>query len=184
MSASAEIWSFARASLAISATVGLISAIVIAVFAPRHVYHVISGYSGQRLWLAFHSHATEKQLFEAVLAREPSLSMGSGRPDEVQSARAEFVSGYPHGDLAMFPFEPGKSPDVNFTDGGRVKGVWLTEPATRTEIPVAATFLVYVVTAAVMVSVFTWCLLYMVRWAWYFLLRRVSEFSSAMRGSS
>src|SRR5690349_453924 len=98
--------------IAISAALALVAALGAAAFWPAHAYRVRSRYSGHPFWLAFRTYPTEKQLYEAVLRREPSLSLGNDRLDEVQAAQRSFVPGFPAGDLVMAPYEAGHSPDT------------------------------------------------------------------------
>ena len=156
------------------------AALSAAAFWPTHAYRVRSGYSGHHFWLAFRTYPTEKQLYDAVLSREPSLSLGNDRLDEVQAAQRGFVLGFPAGDLVMAPYEAGQSPDTVFPDG-RVKGVWLTEPSSRTEFSPARVRAAYFVCVLVVAFVATSLVLFLLRWGWYFFLGRITEVSSAVR---
>ena len=164
-----------------SAAVALTAAFGAAALWPVHAYRVRSGYSGHHFWLLFRTYPTEKQIFDAVVAREPSLSLGNDRLDEVQVARRGFVHGFPAGDLVLAPYDAGKSPDVVFADGNRIKGVWLTEPSTRLEFPPVLVRIAYFVGVLPSVFVCTSLILLLVRWFWYFFLARIRELSSAVR---
>jgi hypothetical protein len=169
-----------KAVITISAAVALVAAIGAAAFWPSHAYRARSGYSGHHFWIAFRTYPTEKQLYDAVVGREPSLSLGNDRLDEVQAARRGFVPEFPAGDLVMAPYEPGQSPDTVFPDG-RVKGVWLTEPSARTEFPPAVVRAAYFICVLAVVFIATLLILSLLRWGRYFFLGRVTEVSSAVR---
>jgi hypothetical protein len=64
-------------------------------------------------------------------------------------------------------------------DGGRIKGVWLTEPGTRIQFP---SILVRSAYSLVGVACGLAALL-VTRWLWHFFLARTREFSGAVRGS-
>ncbi len=172
------------AILSVSAVVALLAAFAAAALWSSHGYRVRSGYSGHYFWLAFHTYPTEKQLFDAVLTREPSVSLGNDRLDEVQAARRGFVPGFPAGDLVIAPYDAGKSPDMVFFDGSRVKGVWLTEPSTRIEFAPALVRAVHFFGALLGAFLGTCLVLFLLHWVWYFFLGRISEVSSAVRRRS
>jgi hypothetical protein len=80
------------------------------------------------------------------------------------------------------PYESDKDPDVVFSNGGKVRGIWLTEPSTRTEYPISAVALADALGSFLLSTVVTFFALVFLRCAWYFVVRRVSELSQAFRG--
>ena len=180
---------FARTTMKIitilSLAVGLLSGIIAPFVGDLHVYRVTSGYSGREFWLSFPSEPTEDAILDAVIYREPLIS---GKVETTQGWRSAQKDGTrlcikrdAAVSIVVSPYDATKDPDTVFADGGRVKGVWLTEPATRTRLPVVLVGFAYCVGAFLALTVATFCTLAFIRWLWYFLLRRISELSGAVR---
>ena len=174
-----------KAIVIVSLVVGLLSGIVAPFVGELHVYRVTSGYSGKHCWLTFSSAPTEEALLDAVIYRELLI------PDRYETTQAWrraqkdgtrlCIKRDADSSIVIAPYDETKDPDTVFAAGGRVKGVWLTQPATRTRFPVGLVGLAYCIGAILVLSVATLCALVVVRWLWYFLLRRISELSGAVR---
>jgi hypothetical protein len=174
-----------KAIVIVSMVIGLFSGIFAPFVGELHVYRVTSGYSGQHYWLTFSSAPTEEALLDAVIYREPLI------PDRYETKQAWrraqkdgtrlYIKRDADSSIVIAPYDETKDPDTVFANGGRVKGVWLTQPATRTRFPVALVGLAYCIGAFLVLSVAALCAFVVVRWLWYFLLRRISELSRAVR---
>lgn len=169
----------------ISLVIALVAAIVAPFVAEVHVYKVKSGYSGKEFWLTYSRLPSEEDLLDSVIYREPLIQ------DSYETTRAWRKAQTEHTRLCIkkdadisivvMPYDASRDPDTVFAEGGRVKGVWLTEPSTRTKLPVALVGTGYIVGSFLAFGVGIFCALASIRWVWYFLLRRITELSSAVR---
>jgi hypothetical protein len=173
-----------KAILIVSLGIGSSLGIVAPCVGNLHVYRVASGYSGEHFWLAFPSEPTEQAILDAVIYREPLITDRFGATQAWRAAQKDGTRLCIKRDAAtsivIAPYDATKDPDTVFTDGRRVKGIWLTEPATRTRMPAALVGMTYSVTTFLAFFIGTFSAVTLVRWIWYFLLRRISELTGAV----
>lgn len=177
-----------RALVIVSLIVGAIAGIVTPFVADLHIYRVTSGYSGQQFWLSFPHPPSEETLLDAViyrefLIREPFETTRAWRRAQKENTRL-FIKKDSNTSVLVMPYENGEDPNLSFADGGRSRGVWLTEPSTRSELPVFLAGLAYVVGAFLAATTLTFVAVVSMRWAWYFLLRRISELVQVIKGKT
>jgi len=170
----------------ISLVIGLTAAVVVPSVAGGHVYKVKSGYSGKAFWIVYSHQPSEEDLLDSVIYREPLIQNSYETTKAWRKAQAEhtrlFIKTDANISIVVMPYDALRDPDTVLADGTRVKGVWLTEPSTRTKIPVALVAAGYVFGSFLAFGVGSFCTLALTRWIWYFLLRRINELSSAVRG--
>ena len=170
----------------ISLVVGVLAAMVAPIIGHLHVYRVTSGYSGNQFWLTFPEQPAEADLLDAVIYRDPLINEPRVTKQSWRSAQSEntrlFIKKDLNTSILVMPYESDKDPDVVFPDGDKMRGIWLTEPSTRTEYPVFAVALAYALGSFLILTVTTFFALLLLRCVWYFILRRISELSQAFRG--
>ena len=167
-------------------------------FAPHNIYTIKSGYSGIFFTVSFKSEPTEEEFLDSIIYRESLIRNPHLVAQNWRTARDEHTKLYLKKDshflIVVMPYDaslnidavfaadssPRTSTGFNPDDFDPAKGVWLTEPATRTHYPLAVVELVYFVISFASVAVGFFCAVFIVSWLWYFLLRRLSEISSAL----
>jgi hypothetical protein len=189
--------------VAASLLIGVVAAIVAPFIADLHLYRVTSGYSGQDFWLSYSREPSEEQLLDSIIYRERLIESPYSTVREWRKAQAEgnrlFIKKDAAVSILVMPYDESHDPDplfpVSDTKGpglfddlvpkakAGVRGVWLTEPSTRTKYWPPLIGAAYSAGSFVVFGVGTLAALALIRWVWYFLLRRVAEFSSAVRGN-
>ena len=195
--------------ITVSLAIGLLCGVIAPFVGELHVYRVTSGYSGKQFWISFSNTPTEDAILDAVIFHEPLITDKYETTQAWRKAQKDGTRLYIKLDSAnsivVAPYDAAKDPDVVFLDdtkddplridppgsrqkltktgGGRIKGIWLTEPAKRTKLPVALVGFAYCIGTFITLAVASLCTLALVRWLWYFLLRRVSELSGAMKNN-
>ena len=162
--------------------IGLIAGGAVAYLERPHVYWATSGYSQRSFLLAFDSEPSEDTLLDAMIYKEPLIQ-------DKQETTAEWRKAHTEGNrlgikldknrsVVVSPYSSDREADTVFPDGGRIKGVWLTEPQTRIHFPV------FLVRASYFLGAFLGAVLAVVlfQWLWYFALARLRELSQAIRG--
>lgn len=173
-----------RRPLLIAATaVGLVGGVVAAIYGDAYVYRVTSGYSQRSFILTFRSQPSEGALLDAVIYREPLIQQKSDttrawRRAETEGQRLRIKLDDARSVLVS-PYVADSSPDMTFPEGGKIIGIWLTQPSTRIHFPVALVRVSYFLAGFVSAVV---ALLFLC-WLWYFLLARLRELSLAVRGA-
>lgn len=164
---------------------GLVAGSIAPFIGNLHVYRITSGYSGEQFWRAFPSEPSEDAILDAVIYSEPLIT---DKYEETQAWRKAqkdgtrlFIKRDDTSSICIAPYDASQEPDPAFADGSRVKGSWLTEPATRIKLPVVLTGFTYFIGAFTIFSIVAFCSLAFIRLTWYFLLRRISELSEAVR---
>lgn len=179
-------WAAMRTISRVSLVVGVLAGAVAPIIADLHVYRVTSGYSGKSFWLTFPARPAEKDILDAVIYREPLIKEPRETQQFWRTAQREKnwlrIKKDSDTSIVVMPYESDKDPDDVYADGWKVRGIWLTEPSTRTEYPVFAVVLAYALGSFVILTAATFVALLLLRFVWYFILRRVSEFSQALRG--
>jgi len=172
---------FVDRHLIAAATAGLIVGLIAAIAGKAHVYRVTSGYSQRSFILTFESEPSEDALLDAVIYHEPLIQQKSDTTQAWRRAQAEGqqlrIKLDSSRSILVSPYSPDHDPDEIFPEGGRVTGIWLTQPSTRTHFPAALVRVVYFA-AGFVVAAFASLLLY---WLWYFLLASLRELSLAVR---
>ena len=162
--------------------IGLIAGAAAAYLGKPYVYWATSGYSQGSFLLTFESSPSEEMFLDAVISKEPLIqdkyettlqwrktqSEGSRLNIKLDNSRSVVIS----------PYSADREADTVFPDGGRIKGVWFTEPQTRIHFPVL------LVRAAYFFGAFLCSVLVVLffQWLWYFALARLRELSQAIRG--
>ncbi len=152
-------------------------------FGKPWVYWATSGYSQDSFLLTFESAPSEEMLLDSVIYKEPLIQEKYETTQQWRKAQSEGsrlnIKLDKERSVVISPYSPDREADTVFPDGGRIKGIWLTEPQTRLHIPVflvrASYFLGAVLSATIAVL--------LVQWLWYFTLARLRELSKAIRGS-
>jgi hypothetical protein len=153
-----------------------------ALVTPRHVVWARSAYSGESYLLMFAHEPSEDSILDALIVRDPLISEPARLKSDWRAARSNgtrvFIKLDDERSVAVEPYSPEWLPDVVFPDGRTIQGVWLTEPETRVHLGGWRLRAITFGSAFVATSI---CLL-AVPGGWYFLLRRCSEVSRAVRG--
>jgi hypothetical protein len=161
---------------------GVIGGTASALSWPPYVYRATSGYSHQSFWLAFSEDPEEETFLDAIIARDPLIKDKATASQNWRGSQAEhqrlLIKVDQTHSILLRPYSSTEDPDIVFPEGGRVTGVWLTEPKTRTHIPLIVVRVVYFTAGFIAAAVAT----LLICWIWYFLLARIRELSHAVRG--
>ncbi|MBK8209454.1 MAG: hypothetical protein IPK78_05255 [Rhodospirillales bacterium] len=130
----------------------------------------------------FDTAPSEEMLLDAVIYKEPLIKQKIQTAEQWRKAQSEgsrlFIKLDDNRSIIVSPYSAEQKADIVFPDGGRIKGIWLTEPQMRIHFPVLFVRLLYFIGGFVS-SVLT-VLLFV--WLWYFALARLRELSQAIRG--
>ncbi|TLS74953.1 hypothetical protein FE236_10600 [Mariprofundus erugo] len=162
--------------------VGLFLGAGAAYLGPPYVYWATSGYSQSSFLLTFGSAPQEERLLDAIIYKEPMIQDKYETTQQWRKAQREGnrlnIKLDNNSSVVIAPYSPDREADTVFPNGGRIKGVWLTEPQTRIHFPVFIVRVLYFIVAffgAVLA-------VHLFRWLWYFSLARLRELSQAIRG--
>ncbi len=162
---------------------GLLVGAFAAIYSDAYVYRVTSGYSQRSFIVTFGAQPSEEALLDAIIYREPLIQQKSDTTQAWRRAEAEGqrlrIKIDSERSVLISPYSANDSADMIFPEGGKIAGVWLTQPQTRTHFPVALVRASYFLAAFICAAV----ALLLVCWLWYFLLARVRELSLAVRGA-
>ena len=163
--------------------VALVAGAAASYFGKPWVYWATSGYSQNSFLLTFQNAPSEEMLLDAVIYKEPLIQEKYETTQQWRKAQAEGsrlnIKLDKDRSVVISPYLPDREADTVFPDGGRIKGIWLTEPQNRVHIPVLLVRVSYFLTA--FLSAVVAVLLF--QWLWYFTLARLRELSKAIRGN-
>jgi hypothetical protein len=163
--------------------IGIIVGLVAAIAGEPYVYRATSGYSQRSFFISFETEPSEEALLDAVIHREPLIPIKADTTREWRKAKTEghrlYIKVDASRSVVVSPYSPDEDPDMVFPAGGRVTGIWLTQPRTRTHFPPLLVRVAYFTAAFIAAAAAT----FLVSWLWYFVLARVRELSLAVRGT-
>ena len=122
-------------------------------------------------------------LLDAVIYKEPLIQHKLETAKEWKKAQSEgrrlYIKMDDNSSIVISPYSTEKEADMVFPDGGRIKGIWLTEPQMRIHFSVIFVRLLYFIGAFISAVL----AVLLLKWLWYFVLARLRELSQAIRGS-
>lgn len=161
---------------------GLLAGVAVAFVGKPYVYWATSGYSQESFLFVFSSEPSEEMFLDAVIYKEPLIQDKFKTTQQWRHAQSEEsrlkIKLDNHRSVVISPYSTDQDPDTVFADGGRVKGIWLTEPSTRIHFPmvlVRSSYFLCGLVGSVAAVLF-------LQWLWYFVLVRLRELSQAIRG--
>lgn len=147
-----------------------------------YVYWATSGYSQSSFLLTFDRSPSEEMLLDAVIYKEPLIQEKYEATQQWRKVQSEgsrlYIKLDNNRSVVISPYSSDREADVVFPTGGRVMGIWLTEPRTRLHFPallVRASYFLGAFFGTVLVAL-------LFQWLWYFSLARLRELSQAIRG--
>ena len=162
--------------------IGLIAGAVAAYLGKPYVYWATSGYSQSAFLLMFKNNPSEDMFLDAVIYKEPLIKDKYETTQQWRKAQREEsrlnIKLDSNRSVVIGPYSSDRESDIVFPDGRRIKGIWLTEPKTRTQFPVLIVRALYFIVASIG-AIFAMLLF---QWLWYFFLARLRELSKAIRG--
>ncbi len=169
----------------LSLIVGIITAIIAPFLADLYIYKVHSNYSGDDFIITLSSDPTEEEILDALIYREPLIDDKYETTKAWRKARDEktrlYVKKDSHISILVMPYDASVDPDIVFDDGGRIKGLWLTQPNNRKKYSVYWVGVGYAVGGLLSSFVAALIALSIIRLIWYFLLERLMEISKAVK---
>ena len=140
--------------------IALIAGFIASLVCEPHVYRVTSGYSHRSFFVTLPLEPSEEQLLDAVIYRDPLIHDKAGLTQDWRRAEAEGnrlrIKVDDNSSILVSPYAPDIDPDLVFPTGGKVTGIWLTQPSTRTRFPPALVRITYFTVAFMVTFLVVW----------------------------